>query len=1002
MADKNNSDLWEEYNKEVIEKTKGLAKEKAEEKGLELAIDFIEKHTSEEFTGMDGDTYKLVYKYIKDGTITSGDTEKQIGALVDIVDTAPGFKWLTKTDTYKSLKKVYDLWDKYGDRIKSSISEIKSLNADIEEHGMVTASSTLELEGLMNNFIDTTEDLCELFPGGDIFGDLLDDVQEDLNDILVKNINERAKYADVSFFYYEPHVDDYLDEFEHDYFVKEINLWGDIDDKWKEGPSLERMQRLYAVATSPESQAKIGVFDRYVEYRFTLEAKQLLLDFEMETGIDASSAKKDKKSIWEKAKEGIEGWNNYWQGKGEKLYDKNSAKFEKIKKGIGNLFNTDSAKLWSVKPIIISSWKSAGSARYVVDPLIFDLDDDGFNITDKSNGAYFDKDNNGYKERIDWTNTDAFLALDRNGNGKIDNGTELFGDTTYIEGSEEYAENGFAALQQYDENGDGIIDSRDSVYDDLRLWVDANGDGVSEESELSTLAEHGITSISAVADEERINTGTDAVIDGTSTFTYEDGTAGRFGALWATANYYDTKEESNIEYEGINTAQMGNMPSLANALANDDGTLQGYIDDFKNALNYSEKMENLDNILFTMSGAQNIAEKSRGSNIDARKLHVIETIMGEKFSGVNGADPNPTAANMLKNMYNSISDVYYAIFNIDVVKPYLDEMMVAEFSDGRKKYYTDDMCLAILNEMVNNPDTTILTDVCKYLATFGVDGEVNYDVIIDLNDFFSYDEASSVAVSKEFTAHNIYIGTDSGDKLNGSGNADKLFGGKGNDTLYGGNGDDELHGGAGNDTLYGGYGNDTYMFNLGDGQDTINEENVGSTADKVVFGTGIKPEDITVTRDGNDMVLLVGTKGDSLRIVRQYTNSGYQVENFEFADGKKAHIDLTASEFVIEPEEETVTVEQTAAEYLSDLYTDDVFSGELTVDNTVISEVTDSMSIGNESDDISDIANIQAMVLAENMSAFSNESQISGGINISDITSDSSALDQLLVNTSMQ
>ncbi|WP_295080329.1 calcium-binding protein, partial [Ruminococcus sp.] len=163
----------------------------------------------------------------------------------------------------------------------------------------------------------------------------------------------------------------------------------------------------------------------------------------------------------------------------------------------------------------------------------------------------------------------------------------------------------------------------------------------------------------------------------------------------------------------------------------------------------------------------------------------------------------------------------------------------------------------------------------------------------------------------------------------------------------------------------------------------------------------IKPEDITVTRDKNDMVLLVGNKGDSLRIVNQFSNYKYQVENFEFADGTVAHIDLNKSEFVIDIEG-TVTVEQTAAEYLSNLYTDDVFSGELTTDNAVISEVTDSMSIGDESDDISDIANIQAMVLAENMSAFSNESQISDGINISDITSDSSALDQLLVNSSMQ
>ncbi|WP_295081767.1 calcium-binding protein, partial [Ruminococcus sp.] len=530
-------------------------------------------------------------------------------------------------------------------------------------------------------------------------------------------------------------------------------------------------------------------------------------------------------------------------------------------------------------------YQSAGSARYVVDPLIFDLGNDGFGIVDKSEGAYFDKDNNGYRERIDWTTTDAFLALDRNGNGKIDNGSELFGDTTYINGEDKYAENGFAALQQYDENGDGVINSEDAVFEDLRLWVDANGNGISEESELSTLADHDITSVSAVASEEKLSTGTSAVIDGTSTFEYADGTSGNFGALWATANYYDTKESDEKTTDGFNIGNLGNMPSLASALEKDDGTLQGYIDAFNNAANYSEKVESLDNILYTMSGAQDIDAKSRGSNIDARKLHVIETIMGQKFTGVNGENPNPTAANILKNMYNSISEKYYTLFNIETVKPYIEQLIPYETKDGKQAFCASVMNISIMNELLANPDSTILTDVCKYLSVIGINGEVDHDLLIDINTFFSYDRKFSSAVNKEFVSHNIYIGTAFDEKINGSGNADVIYGGAGNDTLYGGWGADELHGGAGNDVLYGSYEDDTYVFNLGDGQDIINEEGVNSTGDKVVFGEGIKPEDITVTRDKNDMVLLVGNKGDSLRIVNQFSNYKYQVESFEFADG---------------------------------------------------------------------------------------------------------------------
>ena len=238
--------------------------------------------------------------------------------------------------------------------------------------------------------------------------------------------------------------------------------------------------------------------------------------------------------------------------------------------------------------------------------------------------------------------------------------------------------------------------------------------------------------------------------------------------------------------------------------------------------------------------------------------------------------------------------------------------------------------------------------------------------------------------------------------INGNSRNDFIYGGAGNDKLYGGYDNDELHGGSGNDELYGYAGSDTYVFELGDGQDVINEQESWSTGDKVVFGEGIAPEDITVTRDGGDMVLLVGNDGDSLRIVNQYKDSHYQIESFEFADGTIAHVDLSNSEFVIDVEGTTVTVEQTAVEYLSDIYTVEMPMDELVTNNTVISEVTDSISISDEGDEISDLANIQAMILAENMSAFSSDSKISDSIKIGDITSDSSSLDQLLINSTLK
>jgi len=153
---------------------------------------------------------------------------------------------------------------------------------------------------------------------------------------------------------------------------------------------------------------------------------------------------------------------------------------------------------------------------------MLDLNGDGVQTLSSNEGVQFDLNNTGTKQSVGWASKqDGWLAMDLNGDGQINSGAELFGEHTRLaDGS--VAKDGWAALAQFDSNGDGKIDAQDARFNDLRVWVDANSDGITDAGELRTLTEAHVSSVDLKHDGNL--TGQNGnVLQGFSTFTTTDG-----------------------------------------------------------------------------------------------------------------------------------------------------------------------------------------------------------------------------------------------------------------------------------------------------------------------------------------------------------------------------------------------------------------------------------------------------------------------------------------------
>jgi len=568
-------------------------------------------------------------------------------------------------------------------------------------------------------------------------------------------------------------------------------------------------------------------------------------------------------------------------------------------------------------------------------PLIIDLDGNGVETLSATQGVHFDLDGNGFAERTGWVGkNDGLLVWDKNSNGQIDSGAELFGNYSTLKTGQNAA-NGFLALADLDENADGVFDERDAAFSKLQVWRDANSDGIVQAGELRSLKDSGVSSFNLnYAEPGKLDANGDVPssvkdVNGnehrqTGQYTRADGSVAAVDDVWFAVKGMDTIDTTRVnisdEIRGLpDITGFGNVHSLQQAMALDNsGQLKSLVESFSKESNPDQLHLIVRDIIYRWAGVYDIDPNSRAAtqiygNVigDARKLATLEAFLGQSYLGTwcwGSRDPNPhgPAAAILLQSFDNLSDVIYSKL-----------MFQTHF-------------MPLLNGLkITKDDSGITWDLSSITSTLKTQYEANGVAGADLIKSFGDSLANAGDFGRELLAHlrgapasgntvfdnllsnvglHSLMGGSGSDTLNGTAGDDSLFGFAGADRIYGGEGDDYISGGTGDDYLAGGNGSDTYFFSKGDGHDTIfnaDQDAAGTNFDRLVFGEGIRSSDVIAKRSYYDLILQVAGGSDSI-VIQSYfdedtvANHGYAVDEIVFKDGTVWRVD-DINRIVIQP-----------------------------------------------------------------------------------------------------
>ncbi|OOV79688.1 calcium-binding protein, partial [Acinetobacter sp. ANC 5600] len=607
----------------------------------------------------------------------------------------------------------------------------------------------------------------------------------------------------------------------------------------------------------------------------------------------------------------------------------------------GELLEQWSRKFYSWMPDDWNPWMDLNrdGKYFIYDPIILDLDDDGIETTHVGDfeSALFDHDNDGVRTATGWVSPDdGILVIDKNGDGVINNGSEIFGNN-FILSNGSMAKNGYEALSELDTNGNGIIDNEDDLFSKLRLWRDFNQDGISQTNEFFSLADLEIKSLNLKYQETNTSLGNGNFLSEKSSYQKLDGTTHLMGDINFSFNplYSDFLNPIDLTEEQKKTANLKGIGRLrdlqeAAAVSEDLATILklyseaetkdaqlllidklieewGRTDPDFNPNDYSMavafRASSGEGSALTPSQANTatlgilLPDSLKESLNNAKlKLAILDAFSGQK-SGILYYGTIAQAQNIINTIdetyKNLVQGVYEGLIFQTRLKPYLyqsEYSLIDEFHIDFSKYFNE-----VFDE---NPEKGFI-DLSEFLAYnktgFWPGGVVLLNEYIQLaKEFGEFDEWFNKLGVEVQVKLSLQMGGSGNDTLIGT----NLMGG-GKDILFGGDGNDILIGGVGNDELDGGSGSDIYEFSRGFGQDIIKSYDNGlNKKDVIYFKDNILKSDINIIRNGEDLILKLKNSTDQI-VVKNYFNGdgygGYQVDIIRFSDQSELTVEQIKS-----------------------------------------------------------------------------------------------------------